>query len=109
MVRKKLELGLLPDFGDTWRYKGRVVFGAGAEQHVAVTHLTHQTLVHTPGSAETQGKGNVQIESAEVHVEVSVLWQTTHHLCERIKNHQKANPVFPRLPEAETALKTVRH
>lgn len=109
VVRKSSSWGFYPILAIPGDAKGRVVFGVGAEQHVAVNDLAHQTLVHTPGSAETQGKGNEQIESAEVDVEVSVLWQTTHHLCERIKNHQKANPVFPRLSEAETALKTMRH
>lgn len=69
------------------------MFGAGTEQHVAVTYLAHQTL-YKPGSAETQGKGNEPRESAEVDVEVSVFWQATHYLYERIKNHQKATLIF---------------
>lgn len=98
---KSSSWGFYTDLAIPGDSNGGVVFGAGTDQHMAVTYLAHQTL-YKPGSAETQGKGNEPRESAEVAVEVSVLWQTTHYLYERIKNHQKATLIFPRLPQVKT-------
>lgn len=72
---------------------------------------THARQRRNPRKGKRDGREE-QRESVEVDVETSVLWQTSHHLCKRIKNNHRTNPISPRMVQAksglETSLKTMR-
>ena len=67
-----------------------------------ISPCTHTGQCRNPRNGKCDAREE-QRESVEVDAESSVLWQTLHHL-RKIKNHDKANPISPRLAQARNII-----